>query len=154
MMLGDYLAASRILIGLEAASKSDFIVALSAAIAADLGYDPAPLADALLAREKLGSTAIGRGVALPHAKATILAAPVAAAAILKPPLLLNSAPDDTPIDLVIAFLSPSEGGDLPILSQTVRHLRDERWLDELRNAATPAAFLARASLFPDGSGRA
>jgi nitrogen PTS system EIIA component len=140
MTLFDYLSEARILIGLQAKTRRDYIHALAAVIAAEAGCSVEAITDPLLAREKLGSTAIGKGVSLPHSRSAGVAAPIAAAAILAAPLSAD-APDDVDVDLVIAFVLPAEGGELFILSRVVKDLRDEQLLNVLRGAPTSAAFL-------------
>src|SRR5690606_39148232 len=98
--------------------------------------EAAPLQAALEAREKLGSTAIGKGVALPHAKSASVLQPVGAMLVLDKPLSCAS-PDALPADVLIGFSVPAEGGDFGFLSQLAKQLREETLLAELRLAETP-----------------
>lgn len=133
----DFITPARISTGVEVANQREAIQMLAQLIAGDLNVEAAPLQAALEAREKLGSTAIGKGVALPHAKAPALLEPAGAMLILKKPLSCTS-PDDVPVDIFIGFLVPTEGGDFGFLSQLARHLREDTLLRELRLAETPA----------------
>lgn len=141
MTLSQLIAEPRIRTRVEIASLGDAVQLLTRLIADDSGIDPEPLHKALMAREKLGSTAIGKGVALPHAKAATVSRPVAAMILLNEPLACNT-PDDGPIDLFIAFLAPIESGDLAPLAQIVKMLRDETVLRKLRAAASPSEAFA------------
>lgn len=108
---------------------------LSALIADEAGIAAEPLTEALNAREKLGSTAIGNGVALPHATTDAVSEPVAAMLLLDEPLACST-PDDVPVDVFIGFLAPSGGRDLGTLANIVKRLRDDGVLRALRTAQT------------------
>lgn len=100
-------------------------------------------AQPLVAREKLGSTAIGKGIALPHGKTECLPSPVAAAAVLRSPANFNT-PDGVEVDVVIAFLSPDgPPKDLGRIADIVRELRS----DEVRLALRRARKLAVSGAF-------
>ncbi len=107
---------------------------LRAAEAAErLGRPEAEVLEALQARARLGSTALGRGVALPHAQMEGDAAPVALFARLRRPVEFD-ARDEEPADLVILVLWPeaSPEGFLPMLAETCRSLREPQTLRRLR----------------------
>src|SRR5690606_13654661 len=90
----------------------------------------------LLAREKLGATAIGKGVALPHARAEFLSSPVAAAAVLSEPICIP-APNGLEVDVVIALISPDgPPADIRRISAIVKELRQEQVINVFRTART------------------
>lgn len=132
----EFITPARISTGVEITSRREAIQMLAQLIARDLNIEAAPLQASLEAREKLGSTAIGKGVALPHAKSASVLQPVGAMLVLSKPLSCAS-PDDVPVDMFIGFLVAAEGGDFGFLSQLARHLREETLLRELRRAETP-----------------
>lgn len=136
MNWADFLKINRVRIVDAIESRREAIHILSEMIADDLSIEADAVEDALLAREKLGSTAIGKGVGLPHAKVAAVSRPIAALLLVKQPLECTT-PDDVPLDIVIGFLAPAEGKDLSLLSQLVKQLRDKALLERLRGAQTP-----------------
>jgi PTS system nitrogen regulatory IIA component len=100
------------------------------------------LTEALRDRERLATTSIGRGVAVPHAYVEGVPRVMLLFARLKPPVA-HETQDEQPIDLVFMLVGPEEAqaGHLPLLARLVRLLHDQRFLAELRGAATPEAVL-------------
>jgi PTS system nitrogen regulatory IIA component len=131
-----------ILLDLHAAGKRDLLERLAAEAAALQGRDAAAVLEALLARERLGSTALGRGVGLPHSRMDGDHPPLMLFARLRRGLDFE-ARDDEPVDLVFMVLWPEAApeGFLPALSELCRSLRDPQVLRRLRQAATPAEVL-------------
>lgn len=150
MGLSDFLSPSRILLGLGGCKKRELIGRLAEQFANDLGGDASAYAQPLLAREKLGSTAIGKGIALPHGKAECLSVPVAAAAVLRSPVNFQ-APDGIDVDVVIAFLSPDgPPRDIGRIGDMVRELRSDEVRQAFRTADTPEEILAVLARNEDG----
>lgn len=104
-----------------------------------VGTTSKTIADALVARESLGSTGIGAGIALPHARLDT-PAPLAFFARLERPIAWDAI-DQAPVDLLFLLLSPIEPADqhLKILSMVTRRLRDRSLTTNLRSAASEAA---------------
>lgn len=145
MNWADIVQPSRIHCAARAQNRREAIGQISDLLAPDAGGDAEALLDLFLAREKLGSTAIGQGVLLPHAKSESIPAPVAAMLVLEQPLDCAT-PDDVPVDVVMGFLVP--GNDLPLLAGLVKQLRDGSLLRALRSAGDPEeayAVLRRAA---------
>lgn len=138
MEITDLFSADDVVLDLNPASKAALLHALSAVAAERLGRPEQDVFDALQARERLGSTALGRGVALPHARLSGNDAPVALFARLRRPIDFE-ARDDEPVDLVFMVLWPDETpeGFLPALSEICRPLRDPQVLRRLRTAKSP-----------------
>lgn len=143
MGITDHLSAADVILDLGAASKRSLLQLLSAEAASRLGLPEREVLDALQARERLGSTALGRGIALPHARLDGDVPPVMLFARLRRPIDFE-ARDDEPVDLVILVLWPeaSPEGFLPTLSETCRALREPQVLRRLRLAKTPEEVLA------------
>lgn len=143
MGITDHLSAADVILDLGAATKPAALQLLAASAAERLGRPEAEVLDALQARERLGSTALGRGVALPHARLDGDPAPVVLFARLHRPIDFD-ARDEEPVDLVIVVLWPDESpeGFLPMLAETCRSLRDPGTLRQLRGAATPQEVVA------------
>lgn len=143
MGITDHLTAADVILDLGAATKAAALQLLSAEAAGRAGLPEAEILEALQARERLGSTALGRGVALPHARLAGDLHPVALFARLRRPVEFD-ARDDEPVDLVILVLWPeaSPEGFLPMLSETCRALREPQTLRRLRMAAAPEEVVA------------
>jgi len=123
---------------LSAPSKSALLQILAAEAAARLGRPEEEVLSALQAREALGSTALGRGIALPHARLDGIEAPVALLARLRKPVEFE-AKDGEPVDLVFLVIWPTEAteGFLPALSDICRVLREPQVPRQLRQAKSP-----------------
>jgi nitrogen PTS system EIIA component len=143
-MPGDeLLSTAEILLDLDLHNKDAVLEALAARAAHILGRDVREVGAALAARERLGTTALGRGVALPHAQLAGDDPPLMLFARLRRPIDFE-ARDEERVDLVFAVLWPQESaeGFLPALSGLCRSLRDPSFLLGLRRAATEAEILA------------
>lgn len=138
-----HLRPEDVLLDIAPTSQAAVLRLLAAEAARRARRPEAEVLEALEARERLGSTALGRGVALPHARLEGELEPVVLFARLARPLDYE-ARDEEPVDLVILVLWPeaSPEGFLPMLSETCRQLRDAQVLRRLRAAATPAEVLA------------
>lgn len=137
MSLDEILDDRRVLIGLRPADKAALLDQLARRVATSTGAEPRAIAAALSAREALGSTGIGAGVALPHARVEGLLRAVAAFARLDSGIDFDAV-DDEPVDLVFLLLSPP-GGDkehLKILAAVARQLRQPELRGRLRRAGT------------------
>src|SRR5690349_3422883 len=143
MGIADLVAPGRVLTGLRAADKPGVIEALAGRAAAALGLDPAVVCQELLERERLGSTGVGRGTAIPHARLAGIAAPYGLLARLERPVDFEAI-DGRPVDLVCLLLLPAgaERGQLGALACVARAVRDDALLAVLRRAG------------PDGTPRA
>ena len=91
----------------------------------------------LVERERLGSTGIGHGVAIPHARMTAIDAPIATLLRLKEPVNFDSA-DDKPVDLVFAFIVPEGLAEehLELISTLATLFNESEFRDKLRNSDT------------------
>ena len=96
----------------------------------------------ILAREENGSTAVGEGIAIPHAKNAAVKAP-SLAAMTVPDGVDYEALDDEPSNLLFMIAAPSDGGDvhLEVLSRLMTLLMDEDFRAKLLAAESKEAFL-------------
>lgn len=119
----------------DAASKQAIIDQLADLFAKVYEVDRDLVLDRMDARERVGSTGFGRGVAIPHARIPGLNRPVAAFLRLARPVEFESA-DGVPVDLVFGLLSPEQAGvsHLQALAAISRMMRDERMHDMLAAA--------------------
>jgi PTS system nitrogen regulatory IIA component len=145
MPLDAILPVEHVFLGLHAADKGQLLRDLAQRAGALLGLPAGDIAAALIAREALGSTGVGSGIAVPHAQIPGLAAPTAFFACLDRPVAF-AAIDGRPVDLVFLLLSPPPARKeyLSALAAATRRLRDPRVVERLRRAATPES--ARAVL--------
>jgi len=138
------LPAAHVFTDLRSRTKPALLAELASRAGVLLGLDAAAIAAALLAREALGTTGFGNGLAIPHARLVELPAPAGFLARLPRPLDY-AAIDSRPVDLVFLLLSPA-GNDqahLANLAAVSRRLRDPLVVAALRAAtAAPAIQLA------------
>lgn len=137
MGIADRIRPADVMLNLHAANKRALLETLAAEAGQRLGRPAEALLDALKGREKLGSTALGRGIALPHARLDGEFDPLVLFARLDTPIDFE-ARDEVPVDLVILVLWPEAEaeGFLPALSATCRALREPQALRRLRAAAS------------------
>ncbi|WP_303762823.1 PTS sugar transporter subunit IIA [Sphingobium yanoikuyae] len=116
---------------------------IAALAAQSYGVDAEAAADALLERERLGSTGFGGGVAIPHAKLPGLDRMCGVVVLLDPPAPFDAV-DDAPVDVVFALLSPQDSGaeHLKTLARVSRYLRVEAQVTRLRGAKSAEALHA------------
>ena len=134
MTIGSIISPDRVEVGLRVADKTQLLQELAARAAVALGLDRHAIFAVLQGREDLGSTGLGKGFALPHARLNNLAAPFALFVRLARPIDY-AAIDERPVDLVILLLSPADDNDhLATLAALSRPLRDEDFMRRLRRA--------------------
>lgn len=141
--LHDILAPDAILERVSAVNRKALFQQLSAAAARAYGLDAADVLAAVMARERLGSTGFGAGVATPHGKVPGLAQVCGVFARLTHPLDFDAV-DDLPVDIVLMLLSPPDAGALHLkgLARVSRALRDSALVEKLRGAASRDALVA------------
>lgn len=147
MNLASVILPEDVILDRSTSTKAALLKRLAAHAAARTGLGEEAIHAAILGRERLGSTGIGQGVAMPHAPVAGLAIPFAALAILKKPLDFESV-DDLPVDIVFLLLTGSErnGDDLKILAAVARRTRNEsRLLRSARSAEAAHAILVGSS---------
>lgn len=135
MDLGDLLAPKGILPKLEVTCKKQALQELAAQAAEVTGLDERQIFDAMQQRERLGSTGLGRGIAIPHVKFKNLESIVCLFARLATPIDFDSQ-DGEPVDLIFLLLAPerSSGDHLKALARISRLVREPSTLEQLRSA--------------------
>lgn len=143
MELADVIARDAILPALKAGSKKQVLQEISQRANDAYGLDARLVVEGLLAREKLGSTAMGGGVAVPHARLAGLGSIVGLFARLEQPVDFEAA-DGQGVDLVFALLAPEDSGadHLRALARVSRLLRDAETRAKLRKTTEAAALYA------------
>jgi PTS system nitrogen regulatory IIA component len=106
--------------------------------------------DSLFAREKLGSTGLGQGVAIPHGRVKGLRDAVAAFVKMQNPIPFD-APDGLPVSFIFVLLVPERATDmhLQLLGELAQMFSDQSFRDKLQNSDDPAAI---HKLFVDWQG--
>jgi nitrogen PTS system EIIA component len=134
--IAELIGPDHVIAGLRVADKAQLLRELARRAAALLGRDRQTVLKALQAREELGSTGLGKGFALPHARLDGLEHFFALFVRLGRPIDF-AAIDDQPVDLVILLLIPPNAGSqhLATLAALSRPLRDETFVQRLRAAA-------------------
>lgn len=135
MHIGELLTKDRILSDAEILSKKRALEALSELLAQDEQVSPNEIFDTLLARERLGSTGLGHGVAIPHGRISGLKRTQAALIKLSGGIDFD-APDHQPVDLMFALLVPEEctSEHLEILSKLAELFSDPTTVQQLRSS--------------------
>ena len=133
MILDDIIDAQSVLANVKAQTKKQLLQELSQALAKRVGIDHRVIFETLLTREKLGSTGIGQGIAIPHGKVAALDRVHGLCARLVTPIDFNSI-DGQPVDLVFVLLAPGHAGadHLKALARISRLLRDPSVVAKLR----------------------
>jgi len=136
MKVTDLLGPDQIVVGLRVSDKPQLLQELARRAASALKQDPDALLKALQAREQLGSTGIGKGFAVPHARLDTLTRPFALFVKLARPIDF-AAVDEKPVDIAVLLLSPEADASshLATLAAVCRPARDPAFLQRLRNAA-------------------
>jgi len=141
--LADILTPERVRCNADASSKKKALEMLSdlMASAPDMP-DARVVADRLLSREKLGSTALGHGVAIPHGRCSNISTAVAAFLSLSNGVDFD-APDGKPVDLLVGLLVPEEctDGHLQLLAQLAELFSQPEIRERLRGPVSPGELL-------------
>lgn len=149
MELADMIEPQDVLVDYTVAHKAELLRDLAGLASKRTSMDANAILGLLANRERLGSTGIGNGIAIPHANVPELAAPFTLLIRLKKPIDFEAI-DDAPVDIVFLALSPAHKGSshLNLLAAIARSARSEMWLKAVRQAPSPAVLhrlLANAS---------
>jgi PTS system nitrogen regulatory IIA component len=127
----------------SARSKRQALSLVAETAARRFGLEAGEVLDALLAREQAGSTGVGAGVAVPHARLAGLDRMRGVFVRLETPVDYDSV-DGAPVDLLFALFAPSEAGaeHLRALARVARLLRQSDLREQLRHARTTDAIFA------------
>ena len=138
--LASILPESQVLVGVEATSKKRAFEEAGLLFENLHGLSRALITDSLFARERLGSTGLGHGVAIPHGRIKGLKSACGAFLRLSTPVPFD-APDGKPVGLLFVLLVPEQATEqhLQILSELAERFSDPRCRDILSNATTAAA---------------
>src|SRR5579871_2001300 len=143
MTLTDLVAPNAIIPALKVNSKKQALHELAARAAVLSGQTERAIFEILMQREKLGSTAIGNGIAIPHGKLPTLTRLFGLFARLDRPIDFEAL-DGQPVDLVFLLLAPEGAGadHLKALARVARLLRDQDTANKLRESRDADALYA------------
>jgi PTS system nitrogen regulatory IIA component len=143
MTLDQIIDHQSVFANVKAQNKKQLLLELSQALAARVAIDHRIIFETLLTREKLGSTGIGQGIAIPHGKVPTLNRVYGLFARLATPVDFDSV-DGQPVDLVFVLLAPDHAGadHLKALARISRLLRDPAVVDKLRGTAEAESLYA------------
>jgi len=143
MALADLLHQDAIIPALRVNSKKQLLQELAAKASRTTGLSEREIFDVILQRERLGSTGVGNGIAIPHGKLVNIHSIVGIFARLEQPVDFEAL-DDQPVDLVFLLLAPEGAGadHLKALARVSRLLRDKSVCEKLRGADQTDAIYA------------
>lgn len=146
MGLESILSIEAIAVHAHATCKREVMSLIAERTAAIAKVDQDSALRALMEREKLGTTAVGRGVCIPHGKVEGLSKITGVLATLSDPIEFD-APDGEPIDIVFGLMAPTDAtaAHLKALAKVSRMMRDEQKREALRLADSVEAMFAIAS---------
>ena len=131
------LPTSHIVVDLDVTSKADCFAAVAGLFERNAGLAKANVAASLAAREKLGSTGLGQGIAIPHGRIPKLSRAMGAFVRLRAPIAFD-APDGKPVDQLFVLLVPEQATDqhLQLLSELAQMFSERAFRERLATAAT------------------
>lgn len=144
MEIADLLTGpDAVLASVKASGKKALLAELASRAATVFKLDERKLFDRLLERERLGSTGIGGGIAIPHGRLANLDKPVGLFARLAHPVDFDSI-DERPVDIVFLLVAPEGAGadHLKALARVSRLLRDRGLVEKLRATESADALYA------------
>jgi nitrogen PTS system EIIA component len=143
MLVTDLVAANAIIPALKVNSKKQALQELAAKAAQLTGQGERAIFDVLMQREKLGSTGVGNGIAIPHGKLPNLNKLFGLFARLDRPVEFETL-DGLPVDLIFVLLAPETAGadHLKALARVARLLRDPDVARKLRESRDAEAIYA------------
>jgi PTS system nitrogen regulatory IIA component len=135
MKISDLVRPDAVIPNLRVASKKQALQELANKAAAIVGVDARDIFDTLLERERLGTTGVGQGIAIPHGKLADIQGLYGVFARLEQPIDFDSI-DDQPVDLMFLLLAPEGAGadHLKALAKVSRLLRDQSMCEKLRGS--------------------
>ncbi|MBD9649354.1 PTS IIA-like nitrogen regulatory protein PtsN [Ensifer sp. 2YAB10] len=140
MALAGLLHQNAIIPAMRANSKKQLLQELAAKASKITGLPEREIFDVILQRERLGSTGVGNGIAIPHGKLNNLPSIIGIFARLDTPVDFEAL-DDQPVDLVFLLLAPEGAGadHLKALSRIARVLRDQDMVAKIRSSDSASA---------------
>jgi nitrogen PTS system EIIA component len=152
MEIEEFLSPAATLIDFRASDKAHLLRELCQRAASSLHLEADLIARDILKRENLGSTGVGGGVAIPHARIPGLKKPFSIFVRLKTPIEFDSV-DGQAVDIIFLLLLPATPSNeqLKSLAGVARRLRATKTIDDLRHAASPGALYKIMTAAPNNA---
>jgi len=149
MDLSDLIEVPAIMPALKANSKKQLLQLMAEKASEITGIPEREIFDTILQRERLGSTGVGNGIAIPHGKLPGVRRITGVFARLDTPVEFEAL-DDQPVDVVFLLIAPEGAGadHLKALSRIARMLRDTETVAKIRGTKDAAAIYAFLSATP------
>ncbi len=146
MEFTEFMTPECVVANLRAASKKQALQELAKKAAEISGVDERQILEVVMERERLGTTGVGNGIAIPHGKLPGLKRLSGVFARLEKPIDFESI-DEQPVDLIFLLLAPEGAGadHLKALARVSRLLRDRRVCEKLRGSDRAEALFALLS---------
>ncbi len=143
MEINDLISSEEVVASLRVTSKKQALQELARRAAEISGEHERAVFDVLMERERLGTTGVGNGIAIPHGKLASLERLHGLFARLEQPVEFQAI-DDQPVDLIFLLLAPESAGadHLKALARVSRLLRDKSVCKKLRGTDTPDGLFA------------
>ena len=143
MEIAELITPDCVIANLKASSKKQALQEMARRAAELNNLSERAVFDVLLERERLGTTGVGHGIAIPHGKLPNLDRLYGVFARLARPVNFESI-DELPVDLIFLLLAPEQAAaeHLKLLARVSRLLRDKSVCEKLRGAVTPEAIYA------------
>lgn len=135
-LISDLLPATHVKLGIDAGNKKALFEQISTLFSGSLPINASQILGSLVARERLGSTALGQGIAIPHGRVKGLRDAVGAFVRTRAPMEFD-APDGKPVSLIFVLLVPERANDihLQILSELAQMFSDREVRRQLAEVA-------------------
>jgi nitrogen PTS system EIIA component len=143
MEIGDLITLEGVIPNLRVTSKKQALQELARRAAALTGIEERGIYEVLFERERLGTTGVGNGIAIPHGKLAALTRLHGLFARLETPIDFEAI-DEQPVDLIFLLLAPAQAGadHLKALARISRLLRSRAMCEKLRGSDTAEALYA------------
>lgn len=143
MNISDVLAPDAVIAALKVNGKKQLLQELASRAAQQTGIPERKIFESLNERERLGSTGVGQGIAIPHSRLADVKEITGVFARLETPIDYDAV-DKQPVDLVFMLLAPEGAGadHLKALARVSRLLRNQQACEKLRAASKPEALYA------------
>jgi nitrogen PTS system EIIA component len=143
MDIGDLLGPGRVIAAMRGSTKKQVLQELARRAATQAGLHERAVFDKLWERERIGSTGMGMGTAIPHARIAGIAKPFGMFARLEKAIDFEAV-DERPVDLIFLLLTPEDAGadHLKALARISRLFRDRAMCEKLRGTDNVDALTA------------
>ena len=148
--VGELLALDDVRLDLDVSNKTQLLEQVAALLATRHGLSKTLILDSLTVREQLGSTGVGHGVAIPHARMNQCAVP--AAAFVRAKLAIPfDAPDGKPVSVFLGLIVPNKASEqhLQLLATAAGMLSDRIFRDKLKTSTDPRIVRELLAAWPD-----